>query len=84
MTGGTRHAEGVQIGASPRASLSLMKCAQALALFDSLDFVTPEQIREIAVPVIAHRIVMEAQARFSGLSAERVVERLLETAPIPG
>lgn len=42
-----------------------MKAAQALALFDGLEFVTPEQIQELAVPVIAHRLVMQPQAKFS-------------------
>ena len=62
---------GVQLGASPRASIALMKTAQALALFDGLDFVTPEQIQSLAVPVIAHRLMLEPQARFSGLTAQR-------------
>jgi len=79
----TRHAEGVQVGASPRASLALMKAAQALALFDGLEFVTPEQVQEIAVPVVAHRLVMDPQARFSGFTAERVMEGLLETVAVP-
>ena len=79
----TRSAAGVQLGASPRASLTLMKVAQALALFDGQEFVTPENIQEIAVPVIAHRIVMEPQARFSGKTAESVVEEILNTIPVP-
>jgi MoxR-like ATPase len=79
----TRSAEGVEIGASPRASLAVMKCAQALALFDGLDFVTPEHIREVAVAVMAHRLVTDPQARFSGLTAERIVERAIEEVPVP-
>src|ERR1051326_969879 len=49
LVSATRAASGVQLGASPRASITLMKAAQALALFDGLDFVTPEQIQELAV-----------------------------------
>src|SRR5437588_3527859 len=63
LVSSTRSAPGVQLGASPRASLSLMKTAQALAFFDSVDFVTPDQIQEVAIPVIAHRLVMAPQAR---------------------
>src|SRR6266566_1686233 len=59
LVGATRTAPGVQLGASPRASIALMKAAQALAFFDSLEFVTPEQIQELAIGVIAHRLVME-------------------------
>lgn len=83
LCGATRTAPGVQLGASPRGSIALMKAAQALALFDGLDFVTPEQIRELAVPVIAHRLVMEPQARFSGRTARSVVEDVLKTVPVP-
>ena len=79
----TREAEGVRIGASPRASLALMKCAQALALFDGSDFVTPEHIQEVAVPVIAHRLVMDPQARYSGQSAEGVVAEILNQVSVP-
>ena len=83
IVGDTRSAPGVQLGASPRASLSLMNTAKALALFDGYEFVTPEHILEIAVPVIAHRMVMDPQARFSGRTAEGVVEDILKTIAVP-
>lgn len=83
LAAATRSANGVQLGASPRASITLMKAAQALALFDGLDFVTPEQIQELAVAVIAHRLVMEPQARFSGLTARGVVEEVLKKVRVP-
>ena len=83
LVGGTRSATGVQLGASPRASIALMKAAQALALFDGQDFVTPEQIQELAVSVIAHRLVMLPQARFSGLTARGVVEDVVKKIKVP-
>ncbi len=83
LVGATRTASGVQLGASPRASIALMKAAQALALFDGLDFVAPEQIQELAVAVIAHRLVMEPQARFSGLTARGAVEEVLKKIKVP-
>jgi MoxR-like ATPase len=83
IVGATRSAAGVQLGASPRASLALMKTAQALALFDGHEFVTPEQVQEIAVPVIAHRLVMDPQARFSGQTTRGVVEEVLKKIPVP-
>jgi MoxR-like ATPase len=83
LVAATRSANGVQLGASPRASIALMKAAQALALFDGLDFVGPEQIQELAVPVIAHRLVMEPQARFSGLTARGVVQDVLKKLKVP-
>ncbi len=79
----TRVAQGVQLGASLRASLSLMKAAQALAMLDGQSFVTPEHIQEIVVPAIAHRIAIDAQARFSGLAAQKIVEDILKTVPVP-
>jgi MoxR-like ATPase len=83
LVGATRTAQGVQLGASPRASIALMKAAQALALFDGLDFVMPEHIQEVAVPVIAHRMVMEPQARFAGQTARSVVADLVKRIRVP-
>ena len=83
LVSGTRAAAGVQLGASPRASIALMKAAQALALFEGLEFVTPEQIQELAVPVIAHRLVMEPQARFAGQTARGVVEEVVKKIKVP-
>ncbi|HTA28966.1 MAG TPA: MoxR family ATPase [Candidatus Cybelea sp.] len=80
----TRKAPGVQLGASPRASFALMKAAQALALFDGHDFVSPEHIQEVAVPVIAHRLVLEPQAKFSGMTARQVMDEILKRVPVPG
>lgn len=79
----TRKFAGVQMGASPRASLALMKAAQALAWFDGMAFVTPEQIQEIAVPVIAHRMKIDSQARFSGVTEESVVKEILQQVAVP-
>jgi MoxR-like ATPase len=83
IVGATRIASGVRLGASARASIALMKSAQALALFDGFDFVAPEQIQELAAPVIAHRLVMEPQARFSGVTARDVVGEILKKLPVP-
>jgi len=83
LAAATRTAPGVQLGASPRASLALMKAAQALALFDGQEFVTPEHIHEIAVPVIAHRLSLDPQAKFSGASARQIVEDILKKTPLP-
>ena len=57
--------------------------AQALAVFDGLEFVTPDHVQELAVPVIAHRLALEPQAKFSGLTANAVVEEILKTVPAP-
>ncbi len=79
----TRSAEGVTLGASPRASLTLMKVAQALAMFDGADFLTPEPVKEAAVAVIAHRLSLDPQAHFAGRSSEAVVQECLERVSPP-
>ena len=83
LVAATRSAPGIQLGASPRASIALMKVAQALALFDNQEFVSPEHIHEIAVSVIAHRIVLEPQAKFSGATSRNAVEEILKRIPVP-
>ncbi|WP_446009846.1 AAA family ATPase [Candidatus Electrothrix sp.] len=79
----TRSSPGLVLGAGPRASLSLMQTARALALFDGLDFVTPDHIQELAVPVIAHRLILDPQARFSGQTTQGIVEEIMESLPVP-
>jgi len=79
----TRTAEGVSMGASPRGALALMKAGQTLALLDGAQFVTPDHIQELAVPAIAHRLVMDPQASFSGRTPEAVVRESLERIPVP-
>jgi len=79
----TRNVSGVQLGASPRASLTLLKTAQALALFDGLEYILPEHIQELAVPVISHRLKLDSHARFSGQQAEAIVREIIQRFPVP-
>ncbi len=83
LVAATRKTAGVRLGASPRASLSLMKASQALALFDGFDCVTPDQVQEIAVPTLGHRLVLDPQAQYSGQSQRSVVEDILRQVPVP-
>jgi MoxR-like ATPase len=83
LAAATRKLPSVQLGASPRGSLALMKVAQAMALFDGLDFVTPDLVKELAAPVLAHRLVLDPQSRFSGLNARLIVEDLVRNTPVP-
>jgi MoxR-like ATPase len=84
LTAATRGHDGVALGASPRASLTLMQIGQALAFFDGLDYLPPEPVREAAVPVIAHRLGLEPQARYSGRTAEDIVRECLDAVAVPG
>ena len=83
LVAATRECKDVQLAASPRASLSLMRVAQALSLFEGRDFVVPETIQDLAVDVIAHRLVVEPEAKYSGRSGRVVVEKLLQEIPVP-
>ncbi len=80
----TRSAAGVQLPASPRASLALMQLAAALALVDGADFVTPDLVRELAVPALAHRLVLDPDAAFSGLTRRQVIQDILDATKAPG
>ncbi len=79
----TRGREEVQLAASPRASLALMKVAQALSLFEEREFVTPQTIQSVAADVVAHRLVIEPEARLSGTRAHDVIAAILEEIPAP-
>ncbi|MGQ0658122.1 MAG: AAA family ATPase [Chromatiales bacterium] len=79
----TRSCKGVQMGASPRASLTLLKSAQALVLFDGVDFLTPDHVQELAQPVLAHRLLLDSDAHFSGLTPVRVIEDIIRQVPVP-
>lgn len=79
----TRAAPSVQLGAGPRASLALARMGQALALVLGDDYVKPDHIRDMAVPVLAHRLVLDPQAKFSGATAQDVVADVLKSVPVP-
>lgn len=83
LVAGTRGRREVQLAASPRASLALMKVSQALALLEGQDFVTPELLQRVAVEVIAHRLVLEPEAKFAGADARRIVRDVLAEVPAP-
>lgn len=79
----TRQTDEVQLGASTRGAIALMKIAQALALFDGYKAVRPKHIQEGAVPVLAHRLVLDPQAKLAGKSATTIVMDILKRLPVP-
>jgi MoxR-like ATPase len=83
LVAATRRQADVALGASPRASLTLMKIGQALALFDGFDYLPPEPVREAAVPAIAHRLGLVPAARYAGRSPADVVRECLAAVPPP-
>lgn len=79
----TRNYPGIKMGASPRACIMLMKCAQSLALVSGMDFVTPELIQNLASPVIAHRLALDPEIQFSGGSADQLIADIITQTPVP-
>ncbi len=79
----TRQHPAVQMGASPRASITLHQLARSLALFDGAGFVSPDLIQEIAPHVLAHRLALDPQARYAGTTGADVVREILGRIPVP-
>ena len=83
IIGATRAAADVSLGASPRAGLHLLLAAQAAAAIDGRAFVTPDDVKEAAVVVLAHRLLVRPEAEVEGIRAEDVVARVLQTVAVP-
>jgi MoxR-like ATPase len=79
----TREHEAVRLGGSPRASLALFRAAQALAAAQGFDFVLPDDVKEIAPSVLAHRLVLRPETRLRKASAAAIVAEILEATPAP-
>jgi MoxR-like ATPase len=79
----TRSAPQVLLGCGPRASIALTHTAKALALFDGEAYVRPEHVQELAVATLAHRMVLDPQARFAGVSAQALVADILREVKVP-
>lgn len=80
----TRHDERIALGVSPRGSLALMKAAQVKAVMEGRDFITPDDVKNVAVPVLAHRLIIKGHAVFSGSeNAEKTVVDILSRVPVP-
>jgi MoxR-like ATPase len=80
----TRHHQDVALGASPRASLALQKCSQAIALLEGRDYILPDDVKSLADAVIAHRLIPTAAARMQGIDGRQIVKQLLEEVEVPG
>ncbi|MDO5350783.1 MAG: MoxR family ATPase [Lachnospiraceae bacterium] len=78
----TRNHPKLETGASPRASKALFQGGRTWAAMEGRDFVTPDDIKAIAIPVLGHRVTLNSQARFSGVSAETIIAQILDTVPV--
>jgi MoxR-like ATPase len=79
----TRAHSAVELGASPRATLALFRASRAFAAVHGRDYILPDDVKQLAVPVLSHRITLSSQSRLRGRDAESLVQELLEEIAVP-
>jgi MoxR-like ATPase len=79
----TRNNPDLHMGASPRASLAIMKSAKALAAMRGRNFVTPDDIRTVAIPALNHRLIISHEREMEGLTVEEIIADILKTVEVP-
>lgn len=84
LVGRTRQSNDVYLGASPRGSLALFRAGQARAALHGRDHVLPDDIKSLSISVLGHRIIVSPAARLRELSADHIVQEILQNAPVPG
>ena len=83
ITTATRRSPELRLGASPRSSLHLVRAARAHAALDGRDYVIPDDLQTLAVPVLAHRLITGLEAQMGGRGAEQVVTSIIRSLPVP-
>ena len=79
----TRRHSDMYLGASPRASIMILRASRAMAAADERDYVIPDDVKALAVPSLAHRIIVTADAVMSGRSPQVILEEILSEVPVP-
>jgi MoxR-like ATPase len=79
----TRNHPSLYLGASPRASIAIMKSAQAIAAMQGRDFVTPDDVKFMTEPVLRHRIMLTPEKEMEGATAEKVIQQIVESVEVP-
>jgi len=79
----TRDHPAIQFGASPRGSLGLMRAGQAMAALRGRDYVLPDDIKSLARPVLAHRLILKEEDRLRGENPEHILESIIQRIPVP-
>jgi len=80
----TRRHSDIYLGASPRGSLSLYRTSRAKAATEGRDYVTPDDVKALAVPTLAHRLIVSPSARLKDVSGESILREILNNVPVPG
>lgn len=83
IVSGTRQSPWITLGASPRASLAILNASKALAAIRGRDFITPDDIKEIAVPVLRHRVLLTPEKEMDGTSTDTIIWQLIDKAEVP-
>jgi MoxR-like ATPase len=79
----TRNSPHIYLGASPRGGISLLRTSQCLAALDGRGYVTPDDIKRMALPVLRHRVILRPEAELEGLTPDKVIARILESVAVP-
>ena len=79
----TRNNNALFLGASPRASLAILQASKAFAAMQGRDFVTPDDIKRSAIPVLQHRVIVTPEREMEGVTSKQVIKQMLETIEIP-
>lgn len=79
----TRSSSDILVGASPRAGIAMLNCGKAMAAIRGRDFVIPDDIKDLAMPILRHRILLRPEAEIEGLTADRVLASLIEAQVVP-
>jgi MoxR-like ATPase len=79
----TREDRAIELGASPRASIALLKTAQVIAASSGRDFVTPDDVKPMVAPVLRHRVSLHPDAQLQGVTADERIQDILRSAPVP-
>lgn len=80
----TRRHEDVYVGASPRGSLALFRTAQARAAVSGRDYVVPDDVKALAVPALAHRLIVGSAARVRDVDTRAIIQEIVHSLPVPG
>jgi MoxR-like ATPase len=79
----TRDDKAIELGASPRASIALLKSAQVIAASEGREFVTPDDVKPMVAAVLRHRVMLHPDSQLQGISADERIEDILRGVPVP-
>ncbi|MEA2011978.1 MAG: MoxR family ATPase [Verrucomicrobiota bacterium] len=79
----TRTDARLQLGASTRASLTLSICSRAWALLQKRDYVIPDDVKDIVIPILKHRIILDTKAKYAGITPEEIIKEILDSTAVP-